>query len=139
MAKRRTDAERRARQCERLARLFRVLQIILGPGQHDSRSIANQLECSERTVFRDLQALSVAGVPWYFDESCQSYRVRPGFRFSGLLINEQAGSIPTSLVGTAAYSPQELTDLSIQAVRQLVAGLSQLEETLVRLRTSLRD
>jgi predicted DNA-binding transcriptional regulator YafY len=139
MAKKRTDADRRARQCDRLARLFRVLQIILGPGQHDAKTIAQELECSERTVFRDLQALSVAGVPWYFDESCQSYRVRPGFRFSALPCDHQAPTDQSSSDAASASTPKELTDLSIEAVRQLAAGLGQLEEILVRLRTSLGD
>lgn len=135
MAKRRTDAERRARQCERLARLLRVLQIILGPGQHDAKRIAQELECSERTVFRDLQALAVAGVPWYFDENCQSYRVRPGFRFSALPLNQQAETRQPS----SSATPQELTDLSIEVVRQLAAGLGRLEEILIHLRTSLGE
>ena len=43
MAKKRTDAERRARQCERLSRLLRVLRLILGPGRWDAESIAREL------------------------------------------------------------------------------------------------
>lgn len=139
MAKKRTDAERRARQCERLARLLRVLHIILGPGRHDSKTIANELECSERTVFRDLQALGVAGVPWYFDDSCQSYRVRPGFRFSALPLGEQQGPPQASSGESPVPTSRELTDLSIEAVRQIAQGLGRLEEILVHLRTSMGD
>ena len=36
---------------------------------------------SRRTVYRLLQTLSMAGVPWFFDKSCRAYRVRPGFKF----------------------------------------------------------
>lgn len=28
-----------------------------------------------------LQTLSMAGVPWYFDERTRAYRIRPGFKF----------------------------------------------------------
>jgi predicted DNA-binding transcriptional regulator YafY len=80
MAKKRTDAERRVRQSDRLARVLRVLQMIQGNGPWTAQSIARELECSERTVYRDLQALSAAGVPWYFDEYGQSYRIRDGYR-----------------------------------------------------------
>jgi len=31
-----------------------------------------------------LQTLSLAGVPWYFDNTRKAYRVRPGFKFPGL-------------------------------------------------------
>lgn len=77
----RTDAERRVRQCERLGRLLRTLHLIMGKGRWDADGLAEELECSRRTVYRLLQTLSMAGVPWYFDESIRAYRVRPGFKF----------------------------------------------------------
>lgn len=82
--KQRSDADRRVRQCERLGRLLRLLHLIMGKGRWDANTLAAELECSRRTVYRLLQTLSLAGVPWYFDESCRSYRVRPGFRFPAL-------------------------------------------------------
>lgn len=82
--KQRSDADRRVRQCERLGRLLRVLHLIMGKGGWDANTLAAELECSKRTVYRLLQTLSLAGVPWYFDEACRSYRVRPGFKFTGL-------------------------------------------------------
>ena len=80
MARKRTDAERRVRQTDRLARVLRVLQLIQGTGPTTAQSIARELECSERTVYRDLQTLAAAGVPWFFDEYAQSYRIREGYR-----------------------------------------------------------
>ena len=82
MARKRTDAERRVRQTDRLARVLRVLQMIGGTGPTTAQSIARDLECSERTVYRDLQTLAAAGVPWFFDEYAQSYRIREGYRGS---------------------------------------------------------
>ena len=80
----RSDADRRVRQCERLGRLLRVLHLIMGKGRWDAGTLAEELECSRRTVFRLLQSLSMAGVPWYYDEVTRSYRVRPGYKFPGL-------------------------------------------------------
>jgi predicted DNA-binding transcriptional regulator YafY len=80
MAKERTDAQRRIRQSDRLARVLRLLQLIQSPGNWNATTISKKLECSERTVYRDLQTLTVAGIPWYFDDFSQSYRIREGYR-----------------------------------------------------------
>ena len=77
----RSDAERRVRQCARLANLMRTLHLISGRGRWDAKALAEELECSQRTVHRMLATLSMAGVPWYFDEKLRAYRVREGFRF----------------------------------------------------------
>ena len=121
----RTDAERRARQCERLSRHLRVLHCILGPGRWDAEALARELEVSPRTIHRIMQTLSMANVPWYFCKDTECYRVRPGFRFPGL--------------ETATKADGELTDtrLVLPAVQKLLedgerflASLRQFHETL---------
>ena len=82
--KQRSDADRGVHQCERFGRLFRQLHLIMGKGQRDANTLAALLERPRRTVYRLLQTLALAGVPWYLDESCRSYRVRPAFRFPAL-------------------------------------------------------
>ena len=64
-------------------------------GRWDANTLAAELECSRRTGYRLLQALSMAGVPWYYDDDCRSYRVRPGLRFPGL--EEKPASRPREL------------------------------------------
>ena len=56
----------------------------MGPGRWDAEALARDLECSRRTVHRILQTLSLASVPWYYDEAIKAYRVRPGFKFPEL-------------------------------------------------------
>jgi hypothetical protein len=82
--KQRTDADRRVRQCERLGRLLQMLHLIMGKGRWDANTLSAELGCSKRTVYRLLQTLSMAGVPWHFDEACRSYRVRSGYKFPAL-------------------------------------------------------
>ncbi|HEV7223174.1 MAG TPA: HTH domain-containing protein, partial [Pirellulales bacterium] len=58
-----------------------MLELIQGKARWGAKEVARELECSERTVYRDLQVLGMAGVPWYFDEAGKCYRVRDHFRF----------------------------------------------------------
>ncbi|MBL9164610.1 MAG: HTH domain-containing protein [Planctomycetaceae bacterium] len=80
----RSDAERRARQSQRLARVLRALRCIMGPGRWDAEALARELGCSVRTVHRILQTLGEAGIPCRFDPELKAYRVPRGFKFPGL-------------------------------------------------------
>jgi predicted DNA-binding transcriptional regulator YafY len=122
MAEKRTDAERRIRQVERFSRLLRVLNCISGSGRWDAEALAKELECSRRTVHRLLQTLSLAGVPWYFDETTRAYRIRAGFRFP--------------LFSKAAISrSEEVAD----ALREAEEALKDAETVVARLQTVCRQ
>lgn len=98
----RTDADRRVRQCERLARLMKLLYLISGRGRWDAAALAEELDCSKRTVHRFLQTLSMAGVPWYFDERIRAYKLRPGYKFP--ILEVESSSEPVEV-----KSSEELT------------------------------
>ncbi len=87
-ATKRTDADRRIRQADRLGRVLKILELIQGNGRWDASNLAVELECSERTIHRYLDVLKYAGVPYWFDKEQSCYRVRPGFRFPVLNLNE---------------------------------------------------
>lgn len=84
----RPDADRRLRQADRLARVLRLLQLLLGRGEWNPRTLAAEQECSERTIYRDLCVLELAGVPWFFDQERGCYSLRPDFRFPVLSLTE---------------------------------------------------
>lgn len=126
--KQRTDAERRIRQCERLGHLLRTLHLIMGKGRWDAAGLAEELECSRRTVYRLLQTLSMAGVPWYFDKSCRAYRVRPGFKFP---VIEPTAKTEAPLAGTSS----ELTPL----VEKLISDGETFAATLQQFLDALRQ
>lgn len=117
--KQRSDADRRVRQCERLGRLLRLLHLIMGKGRWDAGTLAEELECSRRTVYRLLQTLSMAGVPWYFDENLRAYRVREGFRFP--ILEQATRSKLPSVQATEELEP---------VVRRLIADGETFSESL---------
>ena len=48
---------------------MKVLELIQSRGRWNAKAIAAELECGEvRTVYRDLETLEFAGIPWHYDE-----------------------------------------------------------------------
>jgi predicted DNA-binding transcriptional regulator YafY len=141
MAKKRTDAERRIRQSDRLARVLRILQLIQGPGQWNAQTIANELECSERTVYRDLQTLTAAGVPWYFDDFSQSYRIRSGYKgpFPTLQDKLKTNSQAPPPTREAAEDARSIASLAREAAQRLLAEAENVVQALDRLSQAIED
>ena len=140
MAKKRTDAERRTRQSDRLARVLRLLQLIHGPGQWNAPAIAKKLDCSERTVFRDLQTLKAAGVPWRFDEYSQSYRIQEGYR--GHLLKITLPDEPSSNSDTQTISgedPRSIAMLAREAAQRLLSEAEGVIQALDRLSAAIEN
>ena len=133
---RRPDADRRIRQADRIARVLRVLELIQSRGRWTRKAIAEELEVSIRTVYRDLDVLRFLGVP-YYDEGEQNFiRVRTDYRFPILPLNQEeilglslasllthsdglnitAGAKPT-IRKIAEYSNEETQELIDDAMR----------------------
>lgn len=110
MAKEQRDADRRSRQCARFARPIRIARLVTGNGRWGPEDLAREIECSERTVYRDIEVLVTAGIPVFFDKTTQAYRVADGFRFSCL---------DPLQVDTCDTSSPAVHDLLVQARRVL--------------------
>lgn len=130
------DRDRRIRQADRLARVLRVLELIQSRGRWTTKAIAEEIQCSERTVYRDLDVLRFAGIPYYREGDQQFIRVRPDFKFPVMTLTEDEvlglslatvmarspgldvtkGATPTTMK-LAAVSKQETQELIEDALR----------------------
>lgn len=63
----------------RIYRLLRLISMLQSGRSYSARELAQELEVSRRTVFRDLNVLEMAHVPYYYDPDTRGYRVTEHF------------------------------------------------------------
>ncbi|MGC4933769.1 helix-turn-helix transcriptional regulator [Gordonia sp. DT30] len=102
----------------RAERLLSVLMLLRSRGRMTAADLAAELEVSERTVLRDIEALSLSGVPVYAERGRRGgFALVPGYRtdLSGLTLGE---SIALLSAGGRINSPA-----AASAKRKLEASL----------------
>lgn len=122
-----TDADRRARQCQRLARMLQALQCIMGPGKWDAEALSQELGCSVRTVHRILQTLAMAGIPYRYDPESRAYRVPHGYRFPGMPVarrDKREDGSPAALLPAARRLAAEMETFT-KALNQFCLSLDE--------------
>jgi predicted DNA-binding transcriptional regulator YafY len=72
----------------RADRLFRITQELRSDCWLTARALAERLEVSERTIYRDIQDLSLSGIP-IIAEAGQGYRLMKGYRLPPLMFDEE--------------------------------------------------
>jgi len=103
----------------RADRLFQIIQGLHHDRVVTARQLAEQLEVSERTIYRDIQDLSLSGVP-ITGEAGLGYRLMKGFHLSPLMFNEE--ELAALLLG--ARMVQGWTDRSLaRAAQQAMAKI----------------
>src|ERR1017187_9149843 len=110
------------RKCERLFKLVTLLQ-----GRRTvitAQTLAEELGVAMRTVYRDVQALVLSGVP-IDGEAGVGYRLRAGFDLPPLMF--QAEEVTALLVGSRmvqAWTHHELAQAAKQGEAKILAALT---------------
>lgn len=117
----------------RADRLLAILLLLQSRGRLTAAQLAAELEVSVRTIYRDVLALSTAGVPVYGDSA--GYQLVDGYTttLTGLTADEAKGLVLTALPGAAA--DLGLGEAVAAAQRKLTAALPEdLRERAERMR-----
>lgn len=87
-----------------IGRLFEMVYLLLWRGTMTARELAERFEVSTRTIYRDLEALSGAGIPIYASKGRGGgIRILPGFVLDRSLLSErEQQGILTALQGLRA-------------------------------------
>ncbi|HZW02932.1 MAG TPA: WYL domain-containing protein [Anaerolineaceae bacterium] len=110
----------------RADRLLSILMLLQARGTMTARELAEQMEVSERTIYRDIEALSVAGVPVYAQRG-------PG---GGCALID---SYRTNLTGLEAGELQALFMLSIPTPLNDLGVSQELKAALLKLSAALPE
>ncbi len=65
----------------RICRLMLLMRMLQSGRCYSANELADELEVSRRTIFRDLAVLEATHIPYYFDEQRRGYRISKDFRF----------------------------------------------------------
>ncbi len=63
----------------RIYRLLRLITLLQSGRRYTPAELARELEVSRRTIFRDLNILEMAKIPYFFDPEQSSYRINSHF------------------------------------------------------------
>ena len=103
----------------RADRLFQIIQNLHHDRAVTARHLADTLQVSERTIYRDVQDLSLSGVP-ITGEAGHGYRLMKGFQLAPLMFTEE--ELAALLVG--ARMVQVWTDKGLaRAAQQAMAKI----------------
>jgi predicted DNA-binding transcriptional regulator YafY len=107
----------------RADRLFAIVQALRGRRLTTAKQLADRLQVSERTIYRDIQDLSLSGVP-ILGEAGVGYVLKKGFDIPPLMFDYdevEALLIGARLVG--AWGSTELSKSAERAMEKIAAVL----------------
>jgi predicted DNA-binding transcriptional regulator YafY len=108
----------------RADRLFRIVQLLRAGRLQTARGLAQKLQVSERTIYRDVQDLQLSGMP-ILGEAGVGYTLRRDYDLPPLMFNHR--EITALVLGSrmvAAWGDAELASAANDALRKIEAVLT---------------
>jgi predicted DNA-binding transcriptional regulator YafY len=108
----------------RADRLFRIVQMLRAGRLQTARNLAQKLQVSDRTIYRDVQDLQLSGVP-ILGEAGVGYTLRRDYDLPPLMFD--AREITALVLGSrmvAAWGDAELASAANDALRKIEAVLT---------------
>lgn len=107
----------------RADRLFRLVQLLNPDRYVTAKTLAEKLEVSERTVYRDIQDLSLSGVP-VLSETGRGYKLLPGFQLPPLMFDEdELASLLLGVRMIKAWADKDLAKAAERVIEKIHAVL----------------
>jgi predicted DNA-binding transcriptional regulator YafY len=107
----------------RADRLFRIVQILRGGRLQTARSLAEKLQVSHRTIYRDIQDLQLSGMP-ILGEAGVGYTLRRDLDIPPLMFDrEEIAALVLGARMVEAWGGTELTEAANRALRKIEAVL----------------
>ncbi|MCK4626053.1 MAG: HTH domain-containing protein, partial [Phycisphaerae bacterium] len=119
----------------RIYRLLRLITMLQSGRSYTVAQLAEELDVSRRTVFRDLNVLEMARIPYYFDRDAKTYRINHFFFLSpvnltlpealAMMVSAGRGKGAASgpLVAARARGALKLESVLPQAVRDYLGTI----------------
>jgi predicted DNA-binding transcriptional regulator YafY len=107
----------------RADRLFRIVQLLRGGRLQTARSLAEKLQVSHRTIYRDVQDLQLSGMP-ITGEAGVGYTLRRDLDIPPLMFDrEEIAALVLGARMVEAWGGLELTEAANRALRKIEAVL----------------
>jgi predicted DNA-binding transcriptional regulator YafY len=107
----------------RADRLFRIVQLLRGSRLQTARSLAEKLQVSHRTIYRDVQDLQLSGMP-ITGEAGVGYTLRRDLDIPPLMFDrEEIAALVLGARMVEAWGGTQLTEAANRALRKIEAVL----------------
>ena len=108
----------------RLHRVLKIITLLQTKRRYGPQDLARELEVSKRTIYRDMNMLELAGIPFYFDRQTGSYSIHETFWLPPINLSlEEALSLVALTARSANREPLPLMAGAVDAARKIESRL----------------